>query len=86
MEEGRSAFKILTGKLIGNKLLGRPRPRWKDNIGVYLKEMVVSSRNWVDSTQDMDYWKAFENVALNLRISHDFIEFHGLLESPCDKI
>ena len=32
MEEGRSAFKILTGELTGNNLLGRPRRRWKDNI------------------------------------------------------
>ena len=32
MEEGRSAFKILTGKLTGKKPLGRPRYRWEDNI------------------------------------------------------
>ena len=28
MEEGRSAFKILTGKPTGKRLLGRPRHRW----------------------------------------------------------
>ena len=32
MEEGRSAFKILTGKPIGKRPLGRPRRRWEDNI------------------------------------------------------
>ena len=32
MEEGRCAFKILTGKPIGKRTLGRPRRRWKDNI------------------------------------------------------
>ena len=32
MEEGRSAFKILTGKPTGNIPLGRPRRRWEDNI------------------------------------------------------
>ena len=32
MEEGRSAFKILTGKPTGNRLLGRPRHRREDNI------------------------------------------------------
>ena len=28
MEEGRSAFKILTGKPTGKRPLGRPRHRW----------------------------------------------------------
>ena len=32
MDEGRSAFKILTGKPTGKRLLGRPRRRWEDNI------------------------------------------------------
>ena len=34
MEEGRSAFKILTGKSTGP--LGRPRRRWEDTIGMDL--------------------------------------------------
>ena len=32
MEEGRSAFKILTGKPTGKGPLGRPRRRWEENI------------------------------------------------------
>ena len=32
MEEGRSAFKILTGKPTGKRALARPRRRWEDNI------------------------------------------------------
>ena len=40
MEEGGSAFKILTGKSTDEKgPLGRPRHRWEDNIAVDLKEM-----------------------------------------------
>ena len=31
MEEGRSAFKILTGTPTGKRPLGRPRLRWEDN-------------------------------------------------------
>ena len=34
MEEGRSAFKILTSKPTGP--LGRPRGRWEDTIGMDL--------------------------------------------------
>ena len=65
MDEGRSAFKILTGK----RHLGRPRHRWEDNIRMDFKEIGVSTRNWVDSTQDRDYWRALVNLALNLRVS-----------------
>ena len=64
MEEGRSAFKILTGKPKGKRALGRPRRRWEDNIRMDLEE----KGNWVDSAQDKDYWRAFVNAALNLRV------------------
>ena len=37
-EEGRSAFKILTGIPTGNSPLGRPRRRWEDNIRMDLKQ------------------------------------------------
>ena len=37
-EEGRTAFKILTGKSTGNRPLGRPRRRWEDNIIMDLKK------------------------------------------------
>ena len=45
MEEGRSAFKILTGIHTGKKALGGPRRRWEDNIGVDLKEIGINTRN-----------------------------------------
>ena len=41
MEEGRSAFKILTGKPTGNRRLGSPRRRWEDNIRMGLKEIIL---------------------------------------------
>ena len=37
MEEGRSAFTMLTGKLTGKRPLGRPRRRWEDNIRMDLE-------------------------------------------------
>jgi hypothetical protein len=36
MEEGRSAFKILTGKPIGKRPLERSMYRWEDNIRIEL--------------------------------------------------
>ena len=35
MEEGRSAFKILTGRPTGKRPLGRSRQRWEDNIKMH---------------------------------------------------
>ena len=43
MEEGRSAFKILTGKSTGKKYLGRPRRRWEDSIRMDLEEIVIDA-------------------------------------------
>ena len=34
-----------------------------------IKEIGTNTRNWVDSTQDMDYWRALVNAALILRVS-----------------
>ena len=68
MEEGRSAFKILTGKPTGKRPLGRPRRTWEDNIRIDLEEIGIKVGNWVDSAQDMDYWRALVNAALKLRV------------------
>ena len=66
MEEGRSAFKILTGKPTRKRPLGRPRRRWEDNIRMDLKEIGIDTRKWVDTAEDRDYWRAHVNAALNL--------------------
>ena len=55
MEKGRSAFAILTGKLAGKRLFGRPRRRWEDNIIMDLNEIGINTRNWVDSAQDKNF-------------------------------
>jgi hypothetical protein len=36
---------------------------------VYLKETGINRRNWIDSAQDRDYWRALVNAALNLRVT-----------------
>ena len=64
MEEGWGAFKILPGKQIGKRPLGRPRRRWVDNIRTDLEEIGINAGNWVDSAQDI----VLVNAALNLRV------------------
>ena len=68
MEEGRSAFKMLTGKPTGKRSLGRPRRRWEDNIKMYLEDIGINAGNWVDSAQDRNYWRALVNAILKLRV------------------
>ena len=67
MEEGRSAFKILTGKATGKRPF-RLRHRWEDNIRMDLEEMGINAGNWIGLAQDRDYWRALVNAALNLRV------------------
>ena len=55
MEEGRSAFTILTGKPAEKGPFGRPRRRWEDNIRMDLKRIGANAWNWVDSAQDRNY-------------------------------
>ena len=57
MEEGRSAFKILTGKPIEKRPLRRHRSRWEDNIIKDLEKIGINAGKWVDSAQVRDYWR-----------------------------
>ena len=58
MEEGRSAFKIVTYKPTGKRPLGSPRRRLEDNIRKDLKEIGANTRNFINSSQDVDYWRS----------------------------
>ena len=57
---------LLTGRPTGKRPLGRPRRRWDDNIRMYLKEIGINTRNWVDSAHDGDYWRVLVNATWNL--------------------
>jgi hypothetical protein len=47
MEENRNAYR-LTGKPEGKRLLGRPRRRWVDNIGMDLGDVGWGDVDWID--------------------------------------
>ena len=68
MELGSSAFEMLTGKPTGKRTSGKPRRKCENNIRTGLKEIGVNTRNWGDSTQDRDYWRAHVNAALKLGV------------------
>ena len=67
MGEGRDVHRVLVGKPEGKRSLGRPRRRWEDNIKMDLQE-VGGGGDWVELTQDRDWWRALVNMVTNLRV------------------
>jgi hypothetical protein len=67
MGEKRNAYRILVGKPEGRRPLGRPRPRWVDNIKIDLREIEWDGEGWVNLAQDRDCWRALVNMVMNLR-------------------
>jgi hypothetical protein len=52
--EMRNTYKILVGKSEKKRPLGRPRPRWEDNIRVNLREIGWEFVNWINLAYDRD--------------------------------
>jgi hypothetical protein len=66
--EGRGLYRILVGKPVGKRSLGRTRRIWKDNIKMDLQEVGRWVMDWVELTQDRDGWRALVNEVLNLLV------------------
>jgi hypothetical protein len=64
--EGRDVYRILVGRPVGKRPLGRPRRRWEDNIKLDLKETGIDGVNWIQLAQDRVQWQAFVNTVMNL--------------------
>jgi hypothetical protein len=56
------------GETRGKEPLGRPRPRWEDNIKVGLQEVGWGGMDCITVAQDRGRWRALVNVAVNLRV------------------
>jgi hypothetical protein len=65
--EKRNAYRILVGKLEGNKPLGRQRSGWVDNIKMDLREIGWDGINWMHLAQDREQWRALASTAMNFR-------------------
>ena len=72
---------MLTGTPTGKRFLGMPR-RSQDNIRMDLKEIGISTKNWIDSAQDKDYWRALVNSALNLWVPQAMKLVNDLIPIP----
>jgi hypothetical protein len=65
---GEESCRVLVGKPVGRRLLGRPRLRWADNINVDLMEVGWEDADWVGLVQHRDKWPAVVNAVMNLQI------------------
>jgi len=68
MGEGRGVYRVLVGKPEGRRPLGRPRPRWEDNIRMDLREVGCGCVDWMELAQDGDRWRALVSAVMNLRV------------------
>ncbi|KAJ4433756.1 hypothetical protein ANN_16068 [Periplaneta americana] len=69
MGEFRNAYRVLVWRPEGKRSLGRPRPRWEDNIKMDLREVRYDDRDWINLAQDRDRLRAYVRAARNLRKS-----------------
>jgi len=66
--EWRGIYRVIVGKTERNRSLGRPRPRWEDNIKMDLQEMECGFMDWIDLAEDRDSWRGLVNAVMNLRV------------------
>jgi len=68
MGESRGVYRVLAGKPVGKRPLGKPRPRWEDNIKMDLQKVGCEGIDWIDLAQGMDRRWALGNEVTNLRV------------------
>ena len=67
MGERRGVYRFLVAKPEGNKLLGKPRCRWKDNTNMDLQEVGCGYMDWIELAQDRDKWRALVTAVMKFR-------------------
>jgi hypothetical protein len=74
MGEWKSVYMVLVGYL-GERQLGTPRRRWKDNIKMDLQEVGCGVMDWVELAKYWGRWRALVNAVMNLRIPQNVGKF-----------
>ena len=68
MGEETGAYRVLVGKPVGKRPLGRPRRRWVYNIWMDLQEVGCGYMGWTGLAQDRDRWRTLVSAVMNLGV------------------
>jgi len=60
--------RVLVGKPEGKRPLGRPIPRWEDNIKMDLQEVGGGCGDWMELVQDRYSWRALVSTVKNFGV------------------
>jgi hypothetical protein len=55
----------LIGKPNGNRPIGIPRSRRKDNIKMHIRKIELGGIEWIHLAQDRGQWRALMNTIMN---------------------
>ena len=66
--QGEGVYRILVGKPVGRRPLGRPRRRWVDNIRMDLQEVGCGYMDCIGLAQDIDSWRTLVSAVMNFRV------------------
>jgi hypothetical protein len=61
-----TTYRIFVATPEGKRPLEGSRHRWEDNIKKNLREIEWGGMDWIDLTQDRDWWRAPANTVINL--------------------
>jgi hypothetical protein len=65
---GRGVYRVLVGKPVGKKPLGRPLRRLEDDIKADLKEVGCRGMDWTELSRDRNRWRALVDAVMNLPV------------------
>jgi hypothetical protein len=62
-------YRVLVGRPIGKRPLGRPRRRWEDNIKMDLRDIGIDGAKLIQLAQDTVRWRALVSTVMNLWVT-----------------
>ena len=61
-------YRVLVGKPVRKRPLGKPRRRWVDNIRMGLQEVGCGYMDWIGLAQDRDRWRTLVSAVMSFRV------------------